>query len=49
MEGNWIIVEAPANTIRSKIPVELDKSTADEEWKAMQITACNKKTKVCKD
>ena len=49
MEGNWIIVEAPANTIRSKIPTELDKSTADEEWKAMFITACNKKTKVCKD
>jgi ribonuclease I len=37
------------NTIRSKIPTELDKSTADEEWKAMFITACNKKTKVCKD
>ncbi len=49
MEGNWIIVEAPADTTRSNIPKELDKTTADEEWKVMFITACNTKTEICKD
>ena len=49
MEGNWIIVEAPADNTRSSIPLELDKTTADEEWKVMFITACNTKTEICKD
>lgn len=49
MEGNWIIVEAPADNTRSSIPLELDKLTADEEWKVMFITACNTKTEICKD
>ena len=50
MEGsNWIIVEAPADAIRRSIPQELDKTTADEEWKAMFITACNIRTEKCRD
>ena len=49
MVGNWVIVQAPADNTRNKIPKELDQSTADEEWTTMFITACNSNTKECKD
>ncbi len=49
MEGNWIIVEAPANTTRSAIPETLDEATKDIEWQSMFITVCNTKTNKCKD
>jgi predicted small secreted protein len=49
MEGNWIIVEAPEDTARQSIPVELNPETADVEWTTMFITACNSKNGICKD
>ena len=49
MIGNWIIVEAPANTMRSSIPEKIDESTISQEWIPMYITVCNFDSKKCKD
>ncbi len=49
IDGNWMIVEAPADNTRREVPRKIDKSTADVEWKVMFITACNSKTDICKD
>ncbi len=49
MEGNWIIVEAPANTTRNSIPEKIDESTISQEWVPMYITVCNSISNKCKD
>ena len=49
MEGDWIIVEAPANTTRTSIPKEINPETIEVEWDVMFVTVCNKESDECKD
>ena len=49
INGDWEIVEAPMNALRTKIPDSVNIETIETEWNTMFITVCNKKNNKCKD